>query len=292
MIFLDPKNDVAFKRVFGSEEHKNITISFLNSILENTGPCEIKSIEFLNNEQLPLMDEKKKNILDVFCIDASGVKYIVEIQVKRVKEFGKRMVYYGAKTYSMQLGKGKPYHQLTPVITLAIVDFKVFPKKKAYKSIHHLLDNKTHEHDLKELSFVFVELQKFHKKESELVTAEDKWIYFIKQIKEQHHIPEPLAHGEFEEACHVVERMKWSEAELNAYDDAFVRETDIQTNAELAREDGIKKGKTEGLKEGFEKGKAEKALDVARTLLAKNIELEIIAQSTGLTIGEIEKLKK
>ena len=234
MIFLDPCNDVAFKKIFGSEGHKNITISFLNSMLELTGTKAIASIEFMNNEQLPQMRDKKENILDVFCIDQSGNKYIVEVQVKGVKEFGERMVYYGAKTYSMQLGKGKPYHHLTPVVTLSIVNFTMFPNKKNYKSIHRLLDDKTYENDIKELTFAFVELKKFNKQESELKTNEDKWIYFIKEIKKQDHIPTGLAQGEFEDACHVAERMTWSEGELNVYDDAFVRATDDQTSLELA----------------------------------------------------------
>lgn len=157
MIFLDPRNDIAFKKLFGSEEHKNITISFLNSILELTDEKSIVSIDFLNNEQLPQppspmnvcysggygeprrslslrekcferksvggMIDKKDNVLDIFCIDQAGNRYIVELQVANVKEFGKRMVYYGAKTYSLQLGKGKSYRNLMPVITLSIVNF-------------------------------------------------------------------------------------------------------------------------------------------------------------------------
>src|SRR5436190_22825895 len=104
MIFLNPCNDVAFKRIFGSEDNKSITISFLNSILELTGDKAIASIEFLNTEQLPQITDKKSNILDIICVDQKGAKYIVEMQVREVEEFGKRMVYYGAKTYSTQLG--------------------------------------------------------------------------------------------------------------------------------------------------------------------------------------------
>ncbi len=275
MIFLDPRNDVAFKKIFGSEEHKNITISFLNSILELTGEQAIVSVDFLNNEQLPQMIDKKDNVLDVFCIDQSRNKYIVELQVNRVKEFGKRMVYYGAKTYSMQLDKGKPYHHLIPVIVLSVVDFIMFPEKKEYKSIHQILDNKTYEHDIRELAFAFVELPKFTKKEDKLETDEDKWIFFIRNIKKQTKIPTLLAYGEFEEACHVVQRMTWSEQELNTYDDAFVRATDYQTGMELAQEEGAAKAR----------------IEFARKLMKRGISIEIIAEDTGLSIAEIQQLK-
>src|SRR5271170_4258529 len=111
-IFLNPCNDVAFKKIFGSESYKEIPISFLNSILENTGEKTITSIVFIQGspleqsgngvKQLPQTNEKKENILDICCVDQAGNKYIVEMQVAPDQEFGKRMVYYGAKTYSMQ----------------------------------------------------------------------------------------------------------------------------------------------------------------------------------------------
>ncbi len=276
MIFLDPRNDVAFKKIFGSDEHKNITISFLNSILELTGERAIASVDFLNNEQLPQMIDKKDNILDVFCIDQAGNRYIVELQVAHVKEFGKRMVYYGARTYSMQLGKGKSYRYLMPVITLSVVNFIMFPEKKHYKSIHYILDNKTHEHDLPELTFVFVELPKFIKKEQELRSAEDKWFYLIKEIKKHTEIPEPLESDEFGEACHALDRMSWSEQALNAYDDAFVRATDQESSMEIK----------------YEEGRNQRTIEFALTLLKRGVSIEIIAEDTGLSIDEIKRLKK
>ena len=40
--FLDPKNDVAFRKVFGSEQHKDIVIHFINDILELKGQTYLK----------------------------------------------------------------------------------------------------------------------------------------------------------------------------------------------------------------------------------------------------------
>lgn len=273
MIFLNPCNDVAFKKIFGSEAHKEITISFLNSILENKNEKTIISINFGTTEQLPQANNKKDNILEICCIDQAGNKYIVEMQVAPVREFGKRMVYYGAKTYSMQLARSKPYHQLMPVIVVAIVDFNMFPDKDSYKSIHRILDCKTYENDLTALSFAFVELKKFNKTEKDLVTDEDKWIYFMKEIKQQNHIPAALDEGEFAQACAIAERIKWTEEQLNAYDDAFVRETDQQTTRELAFEEGEKKAQ----------------IAIARQLLSKFTVPEI-ATITGLSIEEINNL--
>jgi predicted transposase/invertase (TIGR01784 family) len=44
------------------------------------------------------------------------------------------------------------------------------------------------------------------------------------------------------------------------------------------------------LKEGYEKGEYEKALDIARTFKSMGLPLEDIAKGIGLSIEEIEKL--
>jgi len=44
--FLDPKNDVSFHKVFGSEQHKDIVINFINDILELKGNDQIENVEF------------------------------------------------------------------------------------------------------------------------------------------------------------------------------------------------------------------------------------------------------
>jgi len=288
MRFLDPRNDVAFKKIFGSEDHKGITISFLNSILGYTGDQVIVDVQFMNTEQHPMLKEKKENILDIMCTDQKGHKYIVEMQVEQVKEFGKRMVYYGAKTYALQLGRAAPYYKLSPVIVIAIVDFIMFPKKKNYVSIHKILDDVTYENDLQQLTFAFVELKKFKKAESELRTAQDKWIYFIKEISTQDHIPTLLANEEFEEACHLALRGTWNEDELSEYDDAFVRATDAQTSVELAIEKGIAMGMEKGVEKGIQKGLE----DTALKMLAEGFPMDIVVRVTGLSIDQIKALQK
>jgi len=273
MKFLNPCIDVAFKKIFGSEEHKRVTISFLNSILEYKGKQLIKDVQFLNIEQHPYLQDKKENYLDILCTDGADKTYIIEIQVENVKAFGKRIVFYGTKTYALQLGAKQSYHHLEPVIAIAVLGFTLFPTKKKYKSIHKILDIETHENDLQELTFAFVELPKFNKTENELVSDEDKWLYFLKNIDTQKSVPAPLKEKEFGQACHAVERMTWSEAELNAYDDAIIRATDLQGALEMAEI----KGKTK----------------VAQNLLKTGkFSIEDITQATGLSIDEIEQLKR
>ena len=74
MRFLNPLNDVAFKKIFGPEGHKAVTIYFLNSILEYSGDDKISDVQFLNTEQKGILPDKKDNILDILCLDQAEFK--------------------------------------------------------------------------------------------------------------------------------------------------------------------------------------------------------------------------
>ena len=64
--FLDPKNDLAFKRVFGSEKNKNILIHFLNDIFAGQ-VSPIEDVQFLKPVQEPEIASQCVSLIDVFC---------------------------------------------------------------------------------------------------------------------------------------------------------------------------------------------------------------------------------
>ena len=84
MKFVNPKNDVAFKKIFGNEQKSEILISFLNAVLNLTGEKEIQAIKILNPYQAPKIEALKYTLLDVRAKDKRGVTFIVEMQVERV----------------------------------------------------------------------------------------------------------------------------------------------------------------------------------------------------------------
>ncbi|EAL58515.1 conserved hypothetical protein domain protein [Wolbachia endosymbiont of Drosophila ananassae] len=76
---MDPKNDISFKRIFGTEKNKDILIHFLNDILGFAGTNAIQDIEFLSTIQDPDIASKKQSIVDVLCRDKNGLQVIVEM---------------------------------------------------------------------------------------------------------------------------------------------------------------------------------------------------------------------
>jgi predicted transposase/invertase (TIGR01784 family) len=183
--FLDPKNDLAFARIFGTERNKDILIHFLNDIFGYTTD-PIVQVTFLKNRQDPMIAAQRVSIVDILCQDTLGNHFIVEMQVAREPGFEKRAQYYAAKTYIEQRKKGLEYHHLKRVTFLSIADFILFPNKPNYLSHHVILDKNSYEHDLQDFSFSFLELPKFKKTQAQLVTLTEKWAYFFKHAEDTH----------------------------------------------------------------------------------------------------------
>ena len=67
-------------------------------------------------------------------------------------------------------------------------------------------------------------------------------------------------------------------------------DTDISVQRNEAYEMGVEKGREEGREEGKEEGRWTRTLVLARSFRDMGFPLDKIAQATGLTIDEIEKL--
>jgi predicted transposase/invertase (TIGR01784 family) len=294
--FLDPKNDVAFKKIFGSEKNKDILIHFLNDILGFTGSRAIQSVEFLSPLQDPDIASKKQSLVDVLCRDEKGVKFIVEMQVAKTKGFEKRAQYYAPKAYSQQADKAEEYSNLKEIIFIAIADCILFPNKADYKSDHVILDKDNYDHDLKGFSFTFIELPKFRKKEiSQLETLLEKWCYFFKYAAETRESDLEQIIGSdqiIKRAYEALDQFYWSENELALYEQERKRVRDEAAVLAQKIDDATEKGLEKGLKKGREEGREEGKRAVAKELLKTNLTLEQIAEATGLLVEEVSDMQK
>ena len=277
MQFLDPTNDLAFKKIFGNEKKKHILISFLNSILRLPAQEHITEVTLLNPNQAPHLPGAKETILDVRCHDQTGAEYIVEMQVLPQEFFDKRVMYYAAKTYSQQLNSGEKYHLLKPVIFLGILNFE-FTADPHYLSTHCIHNLETKEHILRDFRFTFAELPKFNKTESELQTVEDKWLFFLKYAKQLTAIPAVIREEAIREAFEIVNALHWDKETLHLYS-----MSNIYVQDEINRV-GF------GYKKGLAEGEIKNQHATARKMLADGMPLDIVAQYTGLSLKEIKAL--
>ena len=275
MKFVDIKNDIAFRKIFGNENKKVILISFLNAVLHLEGDKRIKSIIIENPFQLPILPNMKASIIDVKAKDFRGNTFIIEMQVADVVAMDKRLLYYTSKGYSQQIVSGEKYTELNPVIFIGIFDFD-FTEGADYFSHHAICNVKTKERVIKDMDFYFIELPKFTKLAKDLDNITDKWIYFIKEAENLDVIPENLDDEGLTEAYTDANKNTWTKEELAAYDYAAMREQDEKGREQKAEQRGEQKKETE-LVIGFWKN---------------GVPIEIIAKSTNLNVEQIQEIIK
>jgi len=258
--FVDIKNDVAFRKIFGNEKKTAIIISFLNATLKLEGEHRIEEVSIVNPYQLPRVAGEKASIIDVRAKDKRGRQFVVEMQVADVNGFDKRVQYYTCRDYSMQIERGQQYALLRPTYFVGILDFNFFKGEK-YLSHHLIMDDETYEHKLKDIQFAFIELEKFTLKKNELQTLIDV-------------IPDHVDDEGLREAYKDAEKHNWEKEELIAYDNASIAIQDEIGRLEAATLKGIRKRNKE----------------VIEQCLKLEMSVEDMAKITSLSVKEVRAI--
>lgn len=253
MKFVDVKNDIAFRKIFGNENRKETLISFLNAVLDFHGDQRIAQVTILNPYQLPKLKGGKVTIIDVKATDQVGRTYIVEMQVGDIDGFEKRVLFYSSKSYSDQIKRADFYRKLRPVIFIGILDFEHTANKK-YISRSQVRDIETGEQTIKDMEFTFIELPKFKLELNQLKTLIEKWVYFIKNAENLEVVPENINDEGLKSAYEEANVQTWTQEELDAYEYAFMREEDERARLDKAKQDGKEEGKEEIILEMYDDG--------------------------------------
>ena len=270
--YLDPKNDLTFKRVFG--RHKHLCISLINSMLPLENPIE--SIEYQTNELIPeLTDVLRNTIVDVRCTDSVGRQFIVEMQLFWSESFKSRVLLNASKAYIMQLDKAEKIKLLQPVYALNFVN-EIFEKspKMENEYFHHykIVNIRNTEKQIKGLEFLFVELPKFKPQNRAEQKLHELWLRFLTEINENTvEVPaELLKHEHIREAVGYMERAAYTKEQLQTYDKWKINMLTERGMIDDAMEEG-KKG-------------------IARNMLKDGMSVEIVCKYTGLSIQQLEEL--
>jgi predicted transposase/invertase (TIGR01784 family) len=262
-VFADPKTDFVFKRIFGAEERKPLLIALLNHLLELEGKHRILDVQHLSLEQHVAVPELKLSIVDVKCTDASGRRFVVEMQVAKVEGIEKRIVYNASKAYVMQLRSAEEYPTLCDVVGVTICNFELWPSKDKsgqFKvpmlSRWRMQEQHSREVGLPQVQYAFLELPKYAAGDSPQ-TVVDRWAYFFREAKNLNVVPPALSEGPFREALEVTRMATFTPEEWELYERAKMAEQDARGALTVAHQEGIEKGHKSGLAEGHKSGLAE-----------------------------------
>ena len=289
MGFVDPRTDFGFKRIFASTGSKPILRNFLNAVVYDNEP-RITDLEILDPYQNPDLYSLKQSILDIRAVLDSGTTVLIEMQVLPVKSFTERILYNTAKAYVGQLQRGEGYRDLKPVISLAIVDFLLFPKDDRGDSNpisrYQLINSETGQCCSDHIELIFAELPKLATLPEELKQKSELWLYFIKQAGQLEQVPEILTDAEFEPAFEIANESQLSPEEYELAQKQRMKIWDELGRRDYDREEGI----AIGLERGREQGREEGLIQAAQGMLTAGVDIETVCQSTGLPEATVQKL--
>ena len=274
--FIYPLTDWGFKRIFGDKE---LMMDFLNSLLE--GERVITDLEYLNTEQIPEDYDGRRTVYDLYCKTDTGEYIIVEMQNREQTFFKDRALYYMSQSVVKQAQKGKGWRfNLTAVYGIYFVNF--------------LLDkNESGEHFCKDIAMIdkhtgkvfnnkfrqiYIELPRFMKSEADCNNFLEYWIYNLVNMNKLKEISFKDRKAIFDRLEQIASQANLTEEERARLDEDWKNYNDYFNTVDFAKD------------EGRAEGELKKQHEIAQKMKAKGQPSDFIADITGLTIEEIEKL--
>ena len=275
-------HDVMFKIVFGSNDSEVPLRAMLNALLDRHGSDRIETVHFLNPGLDKSHVEKRGVFLDVRVQDETRKQYNLEVQVRRDPFFVERTLYYDSRLYGDQLVPTEGFDLLSPTVLIGLLGFIAFPDNNALHSTFSLRNDKDGRRLPNHLTLHYFELPRLGRvPPRRIATPAEAWLNLLKfghlyvpgvkplpvEIMKEEGVA--MAIDKLKKARESREARQWAEM----YDKA---ERTRITNLSVARKEG----------------QQDKALEVARRLIARGETNDAISDITGLTQAEIAALRK
>ena len=279
--YFNPLNDYFIRYLFtdkGSSE--SILLDFINSIMINANMKTFRSVEILTPFNLKKNRNLKETIVDVKCITQNGSVVIIEIQLQGNSRFPERILYYWAANYSKLLKHGERYDELTPVISINLLNFNL-DKSKNIHSCYMLYEMNNKKLLTDHLQIHIIELKKF--KKNILTKDLNCWLKIftsknleasMSEIVKEKPIMEEVQKKYNNFVKNKLMMMEYEKKEAYLYGNQIM----LDEERRLGRE------------EGREEGEKNKAISIAKSLKKSGLDAKFISENTGLSIEEIKNL--
>ena len=278
-----------FKAVFGDRANKDVVMSVMNMLLPEGK--RVSDILYAPTEHQGQLEGNKEFRYDFMCRGTDGSFFIVEMQNSPEKFWFKRCVSYASRAYERQNKKGEDYDAVQPVYLIGLMGVPIdHPDKEFWKDryVSEYTFREKDSHDLLDetIVIIFAELASFDKSEEECTTRRDRMLYILKNSSKL--LSPPAWSGQESytgilDACYIDD---FDEEKRKKYDRTMQDEKRLRGQIAAARE----MGEAAGLARGREEGREEANTEAARKFKLLGVDVEIIAQATGLAVEDIREL--
>lgn len=281
--------DWAIKYFLRDKSHFGILEGFISVLLNE----DVKIVELLESESNQENSIDKFNRVDIKARNSEGHIIIVEVQLTRQMDYLKRILYGACKAITEHIRLGDDYSNVKKVYSISILycdygvgDDYVYRGQTIFKGIHtggnlkvSMRENGVIVEQFPRTIFpeyYIIRLTNYDKiPENPL----DEWMTYLKTglVREDTQVP-GLA-----EVKKKLDYLNMTENERRSYD--------IYLDNIVQERDAIKTARNEGIAIGEEKGRDEKAIEVARSMLRDGLDTSLVSRYTGIPISELDTLQ-
>jgi predicted transposase/invertase (TIGR01784 family) len=288
--FIRPTSDLFIAALWSAPEREPILRSLLNGVMTDIGQPKIVKATVQNPLNIQDYDNDKEIRLDVRVEDETETKYNIEVQTDSHPEFWNRMLFYWAEIYCAGLKRGDGYDKLYPVRSIVITKFPVCPE---LKRLHTIFEARSRENPAVLLSehFQMHVLRLGDLIENNLAGLEQfgltlqRWMQFwvYGSDLEEDKMSAMLQDVPEVQAAYNEYKRFTSDPAMRERMEARER---FQIDKKLDRAEAERRGEAKGRTEG----RTERNIEVARNLKRLGASPSMIAEATGLSLSEIERL--
>ena len=253
----NPMNDVLFKFIFGREERKQITINFLNAVLEGYLPNEIKDLSFSQSELVPDNISDKVGRLDVACVLDSGEQVDIEVQVINQHNIERRTLFYWSRMYLLSLPAGSLYQDFKPAITINLLSYSTLPQEDPH-AMYSIYNIKNGDRLNRDMELHFLEIPKYKNKAGKKpknMSRMERWLnYFANKMTNQEKEELAMSEAAIGAAMQAAREFLASTEERRQYLNREMAIMDYNSFMAYCHNNGWKEGHERGMEQGMEQG--------------------------------------
>ncbi len=292
---MSPFTDWSFKYIFGREENKPNLIGFLNLMLMPESP--IVDVQYISNESIPVSRKQKGCVFDILCQDVTGDKYLIEMQNSRADNMLERIIFYTCRLIDRMGERGDDwdYAGIKKVYSICLMNY-IYELEPRLRRDIQLCDVNEKKPFSDKLNIIMVQMPCANGLDFSKCSA--YYEYLLSLLQQMHNgmktidkLKQEVAQTQLPEATkelfyQVLETSRvgsLSEEDRLSYESDLKNYRDTMSCIRFARKEGISEGYAEGLIQG--------KVVTAKAMKAKGLEASFIAECTGLTVAEIEKIQ-
>ncbi len=276
--------DLAFKKAFDPDKpvSRENLVNLLNDLLAPQLKRPIVNVKTRNvAKNLSGSKVSRTAIFDLHCENDAGELIEIEVQIREMDNFLKRLAFYASELVANQAEPGDWDYDVKPTYVIALAQYRIFENDDRIVHRATILDLETGEQIMDSYNYTIIELSKvpFFIGKDNL----SKWLFFFRYLDKLRELPEELSDKKFKQLTESSKVSKFSKEEFEAYQKMHHDRWDHNV---------LRRGFFKEFADDINAKLDERSREIAQRLIANGkLPDEDIAECSGISVEDVVVLR-